>query len=277
MLTAKCAICIEGYYPNHYGFCRPPNDFEAKFCSSFFNSGDGFSCNYCKTLGFPVGFQDKSICKSKSSPDLIASKVVQSDFDNIIAFCKKMKFNPLIEKYECLECTIDRVLDDKAGRCALPLEVAEIINHKAAFVTTYYDLQPTNSLLRYINFIYSIYLISYILNFRKKQYFRKLWIDLYENSILENIGGSKTDDFIHPTTFQKIDGATQTNDKAFYDKYLKGCKVFVPTLNHSTQIFACAVCKPGHLVIYDNLEYMSLGLYKTTLYDLIDKGKHSYT
>jgi hypothetical protein len=147
VLSARCSQCNDGYWQNLSGTCKSPNDFESKFCDDFYNSGDKFLCNKCSPISLIFDYQDKSICLSKNSSEYSASTVFQAQFENIMGFCRKTKFNPLIEKYFCLECEDTRVMDDSQGKCEIPFKV-EDTSTKFAMINTFYDIQPTNELLR---------------------------------------------------------------------------------------------------------------------------------
>ena len=253
--TARCGKCKDNFHPNQLGSCREPNDFESKFCSTFFNSGDGFICNHCDPLALPVGFEDKSICISKESPEFIAANIVQADFDSIKGFCKRIKFNPTTRKYSCIECSSDRILDDKTGACLLPIQVEEVLSHKHGFVGTYHSILSTNSLRRY------------------KQFNRRFWIDPLDNSILDDFDGKTPNHYLDPVTFtvrDKSASAAETSYFSFYQNYLKGCKIFVPLLHTSTPTFGCALCKPGYYT-FNDIQTLHINMrFKATLFNLIN-------
>lgn len=258
--SARCGKCKENFHPNQLGGCREPNDFESKFCSTFFNSGDGFICNHCDPLALPVGFEDKSICISKESPDFVAANVVQADFANIKGFCKRIKFNPTTRKYSCLECAPDRILDDKTGACLLPIEVQDVLSDKHGFVGTYYSILSTNSLRRY------------------KQFNRRFWIDPFDNSVLDDFDGRTANHYLDPVTFTVRDKTGSSSEilyHSFYQSSLKGCKIFVPMLHTDSPTFGCALCKPGYYTLND-IQSLHIPLkFKATLFNLVDKFSQS--
>lgn len=147
-MNARCSKCKEEYWPNLLGKCRTPNDFEKRLCETFSNSGDYFSCTKCKRFSFPIDFQDKSICISKQIPEFVANSVVDADYNSIKAYCRRLKFDPILKKFKCIECVDDRVLDDHTGKCLMPNEVVDIESKKVGFVESYFDMLTTNDLTR---------------------------------------------------------------------------------------------------------------------------------
>ena len=149
-MSARCSKCEEGYWPNLLGLCRTPNDFEKKLCETFSNSGDFFSCTKCQRFSFPINFEDKSICISKEIPEFVTANVVDANFESMKAYCRRLKFDPLLKKFKCIECVDDRVLDDVTGKCLMPAEVTDIEAKKIGFIETYVDMQITNGLTRFL-------------------------------------------------------------------------------------------------------------------------------
>lgn len=99
-----------------------------------------------------------------------------------------------------------------------------------------------------------------------------------ENTFMDNIGNPSTTKFWDPVIFSEVDyssglGATR---RTFYNKYLKGCKVYVPAMNTSTQIFVCGICKPGFLTINDIYNTHSSSVFKATIYNLVSNSKFFY-
>jgi hypothetical protein len=80
------------------------------------------------------------------------------------------------------------------------------------------------------------------------------------------------DHFLFPidlSIYNKTTPAADLAKKTFFDKYLSGCKYFVPVNNAITQQFVCAKCKLGYFTINDFLSEHTGTVYKTTLFNLV--------